>query len=84
MHHQTHAIGFAIAGGGAGLLLYALMGFLRGRTDGGQRLNASTAQQRQGVPFADRNFYQMKGAPISAAVGALCVIVGVIWLALTS
>jgi hypothetical protein len=36
----------------------------------------------QGVPCADRDYYQMHRAQISAAVGAVLLIVGLAWFAI--
>jgi hypothetical protein len=38
----------------------------------------------RGVPFADRNYYQRRRAPRSAAVGAVLLIVGLDWFAIAA
>ena len=76
---STAALGLALAGGGAALLFPALFGYLRRGTASGERLNRTTAEQRRGVPFADRQYYQMRWAGRWAGLGALLIVVGLAW-----
>jgi hypothetical protein len=80
MHHNhTAAIGFAIACGGLGLVFPALLGQVHKGSRSGQRLQGTTAEQRHGVPYADRDYYQMKWAGPTAGVGVVLIVVGLIW-----
>jgi hypothetical protein len=79
VHNRTAAIGLGIAGGGAALFFPSLFGYLRRGTASGKRLQNTTAEQRRGVPFADRQYYGMRWAGRTALVGAALVLIGLIW-----
>lgn len=79
VHNHTAAIGLAIAAGGAGLFIPSLFGFMRRATRSGQRLEKTSRDERHGVPFADRNYYQMRWAGPTALIGTALIAVGLIW-----
>ncbi|HTX32848.1 MAG TPA: hypothetical protein VMD09_15800 [Solirubrobacteraceae bacterium] len=39
----------------------------------------STAEERRGVPFANKQYYDQRWAPAVAGVGALLLVVGAVW-----
>lgn len=82
MHHHSvgSVAGYFLVGGGAGLLLYSLIGAARRRSESGRRLLARDPGDLRGKPFAGRNYYMMKWAPISASISIIMMLVGLIML----